>query len=207
MIASRTIQHNGDRTYEITFILLSYNGENDQKLGFRDLKCRNEAQNWNLREKLSKTSPVEKFWLWSKSQRKRQRLTVVVNSQSQLLACANVGGWRRCWRMQDDVNLGLTWKDADGLWRVVHVEHVCTSGGAWSACSIVKRFRQLVWVRVRFFLAVLGWVLLGIRCSVTLCLCFGSWMNIMMRSKSRRNYGRDSDDSLLTMNTGWRRGQ
>ena len=67
MIASRTIQHNGDRTYEITFILLSHNEENDQKLGFRDLKCRNEAQNWNLREKLSKTSPVEKFWLWSKS--------------------------------------------------------------------------------------------------------------------------------------------
>ena len=187
MIASRTIQHNGDRTYEISFILLSHNEENDQKLRFRDLKCRNESQNWNLR--------------------KRQRLTVVVNSQSQLLACANVGGWRRCWHMQDDISLGLTWKDADGLWRVVHVEHVCTSGGAWSACSTVKRFRQRVWVRVRFFMAVLGWVLLGIRCSVTLCLCFGSWMNIMMRSESRRNYGRDSDDSLLTMNTGWRRGQ
>ena len=43
-------------------------------MGFRDLKCRNGAQNRNLREKLSKRGPVENFWLWSKS---------VVNSQSQ----------------------------------------------------------------------------------------------------------------------------
>ena len=34
---------------------------------FRDLKFRNGAQNRNLREKLSKTGPVENFWLWSKS--------------------------------------------------------------------------------------------------------------------------------------------
>ena len=31
MIASRTIQHNGDRTYDISFVLLSHNEENDQK--------------------------------------------------------------------------------------------------------------------------------------------------------------------------------
>ena len=61
MIASRTIQHNGDRTYDISFTLLSHNEENDQKLRFRDLKCRNGAQNRNIREKLSKTGPVEKF--------------------------------------------------------------------------------------------------------------------------------------------------
>ena len=61
MIASRTIQHDGDRTYDISFTLLSHNEENDQKVRFRYLKCRNEAQNQNLREKLSKTSPVEKF--------------------------------------------------------------------------------------------------------------------------------------------------
>ena len=152
------------------------------------------TKNWDLETSNAETKP--KIGIYAKNW-----------ARQALLGCANVGGWRRCWRMQDDVSLGLTWKDADGLWRVVHVEHVCTSGGAWSACSTVKRFRQLVWVRVRFFLAVLGWVLLGIRCSVTLCLCFGSWMNIMIRSESRRNYGRDSDDSLLTMNTGWRWGQ
>ena len=57
MITSRTIQHNSDRTYD----MLSHNEENAQKMGFRDLKCRNGAQNRNLREKLSKTCPVEKF--------------------------------------------------------------------------------------------------------------------------------------------------
>ena len=61
MITSRTIQHNSDRAYDISFILLSHNEENDQKMEFRDLKCRNEAQNRNLREKLSKTGPVENF--------------------------------------------------------------------------------------------------------------------------------------------------
>ena len=67
MITSRAIQHNSDRTYDISFILLSHNEENDQKVGFRDLKCRNGAQNQNLHEKLSKTSPIENFSLWSKS--------------------------------------------------------------------------------------------------------------------------------------------
>ena len=61
MIASRTIQHNGDRTYDISFVLLSHNEENDQKVGFRDFKCKNKAQNWNLCKKLSKVGPVEKF--------------------------------------------------------------------------------------------------------------------------------------------------
>ena len=92
MIASRTIQHNGDRTYDISFVLLSHNEENDQKIGFRYLKCKNRAQNWNLCEKLSKTFLTEIFLLWSKSQRKSQRSTVDVNGQSQLLVCANVGG-------------------------------------------------------------------------------------------------------------------
>ena len=61
MIASRFIQHNGDRTYDILFILLSHNEENDQKVRFRDLKCKNGAQNRNLCEKLTKTGAVEKF--------------------------------------------------------------------------------------------------------------------------------------------------
>ena len=61
MIASRTIQHNGDRAYDISFILLSHNEGNDQKVGFRDLRCKNGAQNGNLHEKLSKTGLVEKF--------------------------------------------------------------------------------------------------------------------------------------------------
>ena len=61
MIANRTIQHNGDRTYDISFVLLSHNEENDQKVGFRDLKCRNKAQIRIYEKKLSKTSLVEIF--------------------------------------------------------------------------------------------------------------------------------------------------
>ena len=38
MIASRTIQDNGDRTYNVLFIMLIHNEENDQKEGFIDLK-------------------------------------------------------------------------------------------------------------------------------------------------------------------------
>ena len=61
MIASRTIQDNGDRMYNVSFILLSHNEENDKKEGFRDLKRRNRFQNRNLREKLSKIGPIEIF--------------------------------------------------------------------------------------------------------------------------------------------------
>ena len=56
-------------------------------------------------------------------------------------------------------------------------------------------------------MAVLGWVLLGISCSVTLCLCFGSWMSRTMISESFRDCGHDDGDSLLTVTTRWRRGQ
>ena len=85
MITSRTIQHNGDRTYDISFILLIHNEENDQKVGFGDLKCRNGAQNRNLCEKLSKTGPLENFLLWSKS-----TVNNLVKINGQRLTCANV---------------------------------------------------------------------------------------------------------------------
>ena len=59
--------------------------ENDQKVGFRDLKCRNGAQNQNLREKLSKTGPVEIFLLWLKS-----TVNNLVKVNGQRLTCADV---------------------------------------------------------------------------------------------------------------------
>ena len=55
MIGSRTIQDNDDRMYNVSFIFLSHNEENDHKEGFRDLKQRNGTQN------LSKVGLVEKF--------------------------------------------------------------------------------------------------------------------------------------------------
>ena len=78
MIASRTIQNDGNRKYNVSLVLLSHNEENDHKVGFRDIKRRNEIQNWNLCEKLSKIGPIEFFLLWLKS-------TVAVNGQQQQL--------------------------------------------------------------------------------------------------------------------------
>ena len=131
MITSRTIQHNSDGTYDISFILLSHNEENDQKVGFRDLKCRNRAQNQNLCGKLSKTGPVEIFLLWSKS---------TVNN------LVKVNGQRLTW--QCDVTLGLTWQYVKQSRRVGRVKRVRDTNVAWSACSWGRNFRQRVGARV-----------------------------------------------------------
>ena len=214
MITSRTIQHNSNRTYDISFILLSHNEENDQKVGFRDLKCRNGAQNWNLREKLSKIGPVEKFWLWSKSTVNGQQSKSTVNSQSQR-STDDV-----CWR-GSVTSPRLTWQDAKhsrrvesvgrvgehgtgawGAWRILTMR-----GDAWSACSWGRNFHRRVEARVMQFLVVLGWVLLGIGCSVFLCLFFGSWMSKTLIFESCRYCGHDGGGSLLIVTTGWRREQ
>ena len=101
MIASKTIQDNGDRTYNVSFGLLSRNEENDKIEGFRDLKWRKGAQNRNLREKLSKIGPVEKFWLFGKKSMPSQRSMLRINGQRMM--CANAGRWRRLMMWQDDV--------------------------------------------------------------------------------------------------------
>ena len=82
MIGSGTIQDNGDRTYNVSFIFLSHDEENVQKEGFRDLK-RNGTQNWNLNKKLSKIGPIEKYWLLVKSQQKKS-----------MVNCKKVNDWR-----------------------------------------------------------------------------------------------------------------
>ena len=84
---------------------------------------------------------------------------------------------------------------------------VADTGGAWSACSWGRNFNQHVAERVMQFLAVLRWVLLGIGCSVFLCLFFGCWMSRTLISESCRYCGRDGGGSLLTVTTRWRRGQ
>ena len=61
MIASKTIQNDGNRNYNVSLVLLSHNEENDHKEEFRDIKWTNEVQNRNLCEKLSKIGPVEIF--------------------------------------------------------------------------------------------------------------------------------------------------
>ena len=139
MIASRTIQQNGDRTYDISVILLSHNEENDQKVGFRDLKWRNGAHNRNLCKKLIKIDLVQKFWLWLKS----QRLTLLVNGPV-------------CWRhwmtcdadMAADV-LGLTWHSEELSacsawhdWRIV-TESCQARVPCESACGAFSTSRNL----------------------------------------------------------------
>ena len=124
--------------------------------------------------------------------------------------------WLGCWRYSRAYVAGRdtgrrVWHvgaheahDGDGLsvwgawWRVMEC------GVVWSACSWDKNFSRRVGARVRWFLAVLGWLLLGIICSITLCLCFSSWMSRTMRSKSCRDCRRDSGNSLLIVTTGWR---
>ena len=80
-------------------------------------------------------------------------------------------------------------------------------GSAWSTCLWGRNFSRRVEAHVMQFLAVLGWVLLGIGCSVFLCLFFGSWMHKTLISECCRYCGHDGGDSLLTVMTGWRRGQ
>ena len=63
---------------------------------FRSLKCRNGTQNWNLREKLSKISPIEKFCFLVKGQCKKSKSTDLgqVNSQGSLVKSGWSGsGW------------------------------------------------------------------------------------------------------------------
>ena len=89
-------------------------------------------------------------------------------------------------------------------WRV---RRVADTGGPWSVCSWGRNFSRHVAARVMQFLAVLGWVLLGIGRSVFLCLFFGCWMSRTLISESCRYCGCDGGGSLLTVTTGWRRGQ
>ena len=136
------------------------------------------------------------------------------------LVKVNSNSWRvLTW--QCDITLGLTWqyvKRSRHVERIGRVGSVCpctwgaweilmARGGTWSTCLWGRNFSRHVEVCVMWFLAVLGWVLLGIGCFVTLCLCFGSWMSRTMISKSCRDCGRDGGDSLLIVTTGWRRGQ
>ena len=142
-----------------------------------------------------------KFLTMVKANGQRSKSTVRVNGQQMM--CADVAVWR---------HLGLTWQEAKRSRRVGRVSERGTS--AWQiltarggACSWGRNFSQRVEARVMHFLAVLGWVLLKIGCSVFLCLLFGSWMRRTLISECCKYYGRDGSGSLLIVTTRWRRGQ
>ena len=128
------------------------------------------------------------------------------------LVKSTVNEWRVL-KWQCDVTLRLMWQYVKRSCRVwacgEHVEAVCPGawgirmgrGGAWSTCSWGRNFSWRMKARVMQFLAVLGWVLLGISYSVFLYLFFGSWMHTTLISECCRYFGRDGGGSLLTMAT------
>ena len=90
------------------------------------------------------------------------------------------------------------WESVD--WRVGR--RVRDTDGTWRSVKRVLVRQKLQAMRVMYFLAVLGWVLLGIGCFVALCLLFGSWMSRTTISETCRDYGCDGGDSLLSVITG-----
>ena len=163
MIASKTIQDNGDRTYNVSFGLLSRNEENDKIEGFRDLKWRKGVQNRNLREKLSKIGPVEKFWL---------RSTVAVNGSGHsqrstfddvivLMSLGLTSWWWCALTWKTNLSMWGVWKNV-GAWRRL-LWRVLTGGGAWGMCSMCLTDKNSGWhmgACVSFDWAVFGWVLI-----------------------------------------------
>jgi len=178
------------------------------------------TKKWDLEISNTETEPKIRIYMknWARKvllkifdlvngQRSKSTINGQINSQRSGL----VNGWHvLTW--QCDVTLGMAWQSVKQSWRVGArgvrlVWHVVARGCVWSACSWGRKFRRRVGARVMCFLAVLGGVFLGIFCSVTQCLCFYSWMSRIMRSESCWDCGRDGSDSLLTVVTGWRRGQ
>ena len=82
-------------------------------------KRRNRAQNWNLREKLSKIGPVRNFDFWSKVNAKSQNQSQLVQGQSQRILVrvgsgfsGRVTGWAVD-PLTSSYDVSLTWTRAD----------------------------------------------------------------------------------------------
>ena len=177
-------------------------------MGFRDLKCRNGAQNQNLREKLSKTGPVEKFWLWSKSMVKvnGQRSKSIVRVNGQLLTCADGACVTspRADMVGRDAAAG-----ACGAWVRV-VWRVGARGRYWRRVERVFVRQKLQAARGGAREAVFGCSWLGFARDWMFCLSMPVIWQLNAQNVDIRvlQYcGRDGSGSLLTMMTGWRRGQ
>ena len=88
---------------------------------FWSFKRRNGAQNWNLREKLSKIGPVGNFDFWSKGQRKKSKSKSKSTGPGQsqrILVRVGSGfpGWvtgRAVDSLTSSYDVSLTWTRAD----------------------------------------------------------------------------------------------
>ena len=86
---------------------------------FWSFKWRNGAQNWNLREKLSKIGPVGNFDFWSKFNAKSQSQSQLVQGQSQRILVRVGSGFsgrvtgQAIEPMTSSYDMSLTWTRAD----------------------------------------------------------------------------------------------
>ena len=82
---------------------------------FWSFKRRNGAQNWNLREKLSKIGPVENFDFWSKVNAKSQSQSQLVQGQTQWILVWVGSGFpgRAVDLLTSSYDVSLTWTRAD----------------------------------------------------------------------------------------------
>ena len=149
------------------------------------------------------SSKSESTWK-TEQNRSCWKILTMVKVNGQRMTCADVAVRR---------HLGLTWQDAKCSRRVCeHRTGVWGVWGAWrrvatrGACARETETSAGVWRRVwcSFWLFL---VLLGIGCSVFLCIFFGSWVSRTLISECCRYCGHDGSGSLLTVTTGWRRGQ
>ena len=86
---------------------------------FWSFKRRNGAQNWNLREKLSKIGPVGNFDFWSKVNAKSQSQSQLVQGQSQRILVQVGSGFpgrvtgQTVEPLTSSYDVSMTWTRAD----------------------------------------------------------------------------------------------
>ena len=175
------------------------------------------TKKWDLETSNAETEL--KIEIYAKNWAKQVRLKIFDNGQSQ--RSESTVNTDVCWRgnmtspkadvaeekqQQARVAREYAWAGTCGA-REAHGRYQRRVAARGGACSWGRNFSQRVEARVMQFLAVLGWVLLGIGRSVFLCLLFGSWTHRTLISECCRYCERDGDGSLLTVTTRWRRGQ
>ena len=82
----------------------------------------------------------------------------------------------------------------------LQVAHGARVGYRWHVERVFNS-HKLQSAHVLSSMASLGWVLFEIGYYVTICPCFDSLMDKMMRSESYRDYGCDGGNSLLIVAT------
>ena len=182
MIASKTIQHNGDRMNDISFVLLSHNEENEET----NPKIEIYTKNW-ARQALLKNFDFSQS----------QRSTIGQSQQLGMLTWDNdVAVWHHpraeVARRDTGQVRGIAW-----WWWSRCMRRMWITNGAWSVCSWGKNFNWRVWggfwpFLVRFcsglavlslyaFALAVGWVerwnpRVARSVGVTAVTCFWQWL-------------------------------